>query len=81
MVLGLHLLLGIPQMHSIRYIDVSKWAGSLNLLKAKTQGFSRSRSDLVDDIEHSILPSVMGAVLDEVVGPHVIAVLRPQPDA
>ena len=28
-----------------------------------------------------ILPAVMGAVLDEVVGPDVVAVLRPQPDA
>jgi hypothetical protein len=37
--------------------------------------------ELVDHIEHSILPSIVGAVLDEVVGPDVIAVLGPQPDA
>jgi hypothetical protein len=37
--------------------------------------------ELVDHIEHSILPSVVGAVLDEVVEPDVIAVFGPQPDA
>jgi len=37
--------------------------------------------ELVQDVEHAILPSIMGAVLDEVVGPHVIAMLRPQADA
>ena len=37
--------------------------------------------ELVDDVEHAELPSVVGAVLDEVVGPDVVAVLRPQPDA
>ena len=36
---------------------------------------------LVNDIEHPISASVVGAVLDNVVGPDVIAVLRPQPDA
>src|SRR3974377_1715277 len=36
---------------------------------------------LVDHIEHSIFPSVMGAILDKVVGPDVIAMLRPQSDA
>jgi hypothetical protein len=36
---------------------------------------------LVDHIEHAILPSIVGAVLDEVVRPDVIAVLRPQSDA
>ena len=37
--------------------------------------------ELVDDVEHAELPSVVGAVLDEVVGPDVIAALGPQPDA
>jgi hypothetical protein len=37
--------------------------------------------ELVDDVEHAELPSVMGAVLDEVVGPDVVAMLGPQPDA
>jgi hypothetical protein len=37
--------------------------------------------ELVEHVEHSILASVMGAVLDEVVGPNMIALLRPQSDA
>ena len=37
--------------------------------------------ELVDHVEHAILPSIMGAVLDKVVGPDVIAVLGSQPDA
>ena len=37
--------------------------------------------ELVDDVEHPIPASIVGAVLDEVVGPDMIAVLRPQPDA
>ena len=37
--------------------------------------------ELVDHVEHSILSAVMRAILDEVVGPDVIAVLRAQPDA
>ena len=36
---------------------------------------------LVDDVEHPELPPVMGAVLDEVVGPDVVRMLGPQPDA
>jgi hypothetical protein len=38
-------------------------------------------AELVDDVEHSELPSVMGAVLNEIVGPDVVTVFRPQPDA
>jgi hypothetical protein len=37
--------------------------------------------ELVEDIEHAILPSIMRTVLDEVVGPHVIAMLRSQANA
>jgi hypothetical protein len=37
--------------------------------------------ELVDDVEHPVLPSIMGPVFHEVVGPDVIALLRPQPDA
>ena len=37
--------------------------------------------ELVDDVEHPEPPSIVGAILDEVVGPDMIAVLRPQPDA
>ena len=38
-------------------------------------------SELVDDIEHAEPASIMGALLDKVVRPHVIAVLGPQPNA
>ena len=37
--------------------------------------------ELVDDAEHAELPPVVGAVLDEVVGPDMVLVLRPQADA
>ena len=37
--------------------------------------------ELVDDVEHAEFASVMGALLDEVVGPDVIGALGPQPDA
>ena len=37
--------------------------------------------ELVDHIEHTILPSIIRAILDKVVGPHVIAMLWPEPDA
>ena len=37
--------------------------------------------ELVNDIEHPISASIVGAVLDKIVGPDVITVLRPQPDA
>src|SRR5262249_31544179 len=37
--------------------------------------------ELVEHVEHPIFASVMGAVLDEVVGPDMIVLLRPQPDA
>ena len=37
--------------------------------------------ELVDDIEHAILPPLMGAVLDEVIRPDMVAALRPEADA
>ena len=37
--------------------------------------------ELIDDVEHADLAPLMGAILDEVVGPHVIAVLGPESDA
>jgi hypothetical protein len=37
--------------------------------------------ELVEHIEHPILASIVGAVLDKVVGPDMIAVLRRQPNA
>src|SRR6516165_1433989 len=38
-------------------------------------------AELVEHVEHPVPASIVGAVLDKVVGPDVIAVLRPQPDA
>src|SRR5256714_11546717 len=37
--------------------------------------------ELVEHVEHPVFASIMGAVLDKVVGPDMIAVLRPQPNA
>ena len=37
--------------------------------------------ELIDNIEHSVLAGVVGAVLDEVVGPDVIRAFRAQADA
>jgi hypothetical protein len=37
--------------------------------------------ELVDDVEHAVFPAIMGAVLDEVVGPDVVGMLRPQTNA
>src|SRR5260221_3670037 len=38
-------------------------------------------AELVENVEHPVFASIMGAVLDKVVGPDMIAVLRPQPNA
>src|SRR6516162_5544433 len=37
--------------------------------------------ELVEHVEHPVLASLVGAVLDKVVGPDMIALLRPQPNA
>ena len=37
--------------------------------------------ELVDDVEHAILPPIVGAVLDEVIRPDMVRALRPKPDA
>ncbi len=37
--------------------------------------------ELVDDIEHPVLPPLMGAVFDEVVRPDMVATLRAEADA
>src|SRR3712207_5161911 len=42
------------------------------------QAFAR---ELVNDVEHAELASVMGAILDEVVTPDVMGIFRTQPDA
>src|SRR5262249_48618613 len=35
--------------------------------------------ELVEHVEHSVLVTIVGAILDEVIGPDMIALLRPQP--
>jgi hypothetical protein len=37
--------------------------------------------ELVEHVEHPVPASIVSTVLDEVVGPDVVAVLRPQPNA
>ena len=37
--------------------------------------------ELIDDVEHTVFAAIVDAALDEVVGPDVLAVLRPQADA
>ena len=37
--------------------------------------------ELIDDVEHAISFSIVGAIFDEVVGPDMVGALRPQPDA
>ena len=50
-------------------------------LSCVRRGSPDTRGSTVDGVEHAELPAIVGAVLDEVVGPDVIALLRPQPDA
>jgi len=38
-------------------------------------------SELVDDVEKAKFASLMGAFLEEVVGPDVVGTLGPQPNA
>ena len=38
-------------------------------------------AELVEYVEHPVLATIVGAILDEVIGPDMIALLRPQPDA
>src|SRR5208283_3710726 len=38
-------------------------------------------SELINDVEHAIFASIMGAILDEVVGPDMVRMLGPQTDA
>src|SRR5690606_30788954 len=37
--------------------------------------------ELIDDVQHPELPAVVGAILDEVVGPDMVGIFRPNPDA
>src|ERR1700675_3926813 len=37
--------------------------------------------ELVDDGQYPVLPPILGPMLDKVVGPDVMAIFRPQPDA
>ena len=41
----------------------------------------RLPGEFIDDVEGPVGSAVMGAVVDEVIGPDVIRPLRPQPDA
>src|SRR6476646_3614499 len=46
-----------------------------------SMAFSLRAIRIFEDVEHAILSPVVGAVFDEVVGPHVIAMLWSQADA
>ncbi len=37
--------------------------------------------ELVDNVQHSMFSAVMGAILDEALGPDMVRMLRPQPHA
>jgi hypothetical protein len=37
--------------------------------------------ELVEHVEHPVPATIVGAILDEVIGPDMIALLRPQPNA
>ena len=37
--------------------------------------------ELIDDVEHAELPAIVRPVLDEVIGPDMVGMLRPKPDA
>ena len=45
------------------------------------QAQPRLVAELVEHVEHPVLATIVGAILDEVIGPDLIALLRPQPDA
>jgi len=47
-------------------------------IDADRQRFMR---ELVDHVEHAILPSVMGSILDKVIGPDMVGPLSAQADA
>src|SRR5262249_25778099 len=54
---------------------------SIALSLRATRIARHSMGELVEHVEHPIFASVMGAGRDEVVGPDMIVLLRPQPDA
>src|SRR5262245_12308730 len=58
---------------NVDYIDRLELAGDTD-----RQAFV---GELVEHVEHPILASIVGAILDEVIGPDMIALLRPQPNA
>ena len=58
--------------------DVDDVGGVELAIDTDRQRFMR---ELVDHVEHAILPSVMGSVLDEVVGPDMVGPLGAQADA
>ena len=68
---------GTPRIEEIRqnvdHIDSFQLA-----IDADCQALMR---ELVDHVEHAVLPPVMGSILDKVIRPDMIAVLRPKTDA
>lgn len=55
--------------------DVSRIEFAVN---ADRQAFP---GELIDDVEHAELPAIVRPVLDEVIGPDMVGMLRPKPDA
>lgn len=37
--------------------------------------------ELIDHVEHAVFPSIVSSILDEVVGPDMVGIFRPKPDA
>ena len=58
----------------LKAIDVIDVLSDLFILRALVR-------ELIDHIEHPVLAAIMGAVLDEVVGPDMVGMLGPQADA
>ena len=60
--------------------DVRCWRQSADAERAsrRCQTFV---GELVEHVEHPVPATIVGAILDEVIGPDMVALLRPQPDA
>ena len=48
-------------------------------LSLRSTRIARHSGELIDDIQHAELPAVVGAVLDEVVGPDMVGALGSEP--
>src|SRR5919107_3311222 len=68
--------------HSAEYEEIGQHIDHIDAFQfaidADRQALAR---ELVNDVEHAISPTVMGAIFEEVVGPDVIGSLWPQTDA